>query len=224
MNIELSNRLKKLPPYLFVEIDRAKKKAVSEGRDIIDLGIGDPDIPTPRHIIETLHRASLNSKTHRYALDEGLPELRIEIAKWYRARFNVDLDPDREILPLIGSKEGIAHIPLAFVNPGDFVLVPEPCYPPYKSGTILAGGIPQIMPLSSRNGFLPDFRHMKPHVLSRAKMLFINYPNNPTGATCEKRFFREIAKIASRENIIVCHDAAYTELSYDGYRPPSFWK
>ncbi len=222
MNIELSNRLKKLPPYLFVEIDRAKKKAVSEGRDIIDLGIGDPDIPTPKHIIEALHRASLNSKTHRYALDEGLPELRIEIAKWYRARFNVDLDPDREILPLIGSKEGIAHIPLAFVNPGDFVLVPEPCYPPYKSGTILAGGIPEIMPLSSRNGFLPDFRHIKPHVLSRAKILFINYPNNPTGATCEKKFFREVAKIASRENIIVCHDAAYTELSFDGYRPPSF--
>lgn len=222
MNIELSDRLKKLPPYLFVEIDRAKKKAVSDGRDIIDLGVGDPDIPTPKHIIEMLHKASLDPKTHRYALDEGLPELRIEIAAWYKRRFNVSLDPETEVLPLIGSKEGIAHIPLAFINPGDTVLIPEPCYPPYRSGAILAGGIPEIMPLTAEKNFLPDFRHVKDHVLGKAKLMFINYPNNPTAATCEKKFFDEVVKIAERENIIVCHDAAYTELCFDGYRPPSF--
>ena len=136
MRIEISDRLKRLPPYLFVEIDRAKKTAIEKGADVIDLGIGDPDRATPKHIIEALHRATLNPVTHRYALDQGYPELRIEIANWYKDRFNVSLDPDSEILPLIGSKEGIAHMPLAFVNPGDIVFVPEPCYPPYKSGTI----------------------------------------------------------------------------------------
>lgn len=222
MNIELSDRLKQIPTYLFVEIDRAKKEALRAGRDIIDLGIGDPDMATPKYIIDALHRASLDPKNHKYTLDEGLPQLRTEIAKWYKTRFNVELNPDAEVLPLIGSKEGIAHIPLAFVNPGDFALVPEPCYPPYKSGTILAGGIPQIMPLYSNNNFLPDFKHIKPHVFDRTKIMFINYPNNPTAAVCDKNFFKEVVKVASRENIIVCHDAAYTELSFDGYEPPSF--
>lgn len=222
MRIDLSDRLKKLPPYLFVEIDKAKKRALNQGRDIVDLGIGDPDLPTPRYIIDALHKASLNPKTHKYALDAGYPDLRNEIAKWYKTRFDVELDPDREVLPLIGSKEGIAHIPLAFINPGDFVLVPEPCYPPYKSGTIFAGGVPQIMPLLASNNFLPDFKHIKNHILNRAKIMFINYPNNPTSATCGESFFREVARIASRENIIVCHDAAYSELSFDGYNPPSF--
>jgi len=222
MKIELSERLKRLPPYLFVEIDKAKKKARAEGRDIIDLGIGDPDIPTPRYIIDALYQAALDSKNHRYALDEGLQELKEEIAKWYAARFGVKLNPDDEILPLIGSKEGIAHIPLAFVNAGDVVLVPEPCYPPYKSGTILAGGVPYVMPLKAENGFLPEIKNIKRDILKKAKLLFINYPNNPTGATCDAGFFDEVIRVASSNNIIVCHDAAYTELSFDGYRPPSF--
>lgn len=222
MVLEISRRLKKLPPYLFVEIDRAKKTAIQSGRDVIDLGIGDPDQPTPKFIIEALHRATLNPKNHRYALDRGLPELRIEIARWYSRRFGVELDPDREILPLIGSKEGIAHIPLAFINPQDIALVPEPCYPPYKSGVILAGGEICIMPLLEKNMYLPELKSIKHHILSRTKLMFLNYPNNPTSAICGKSFFREVIKFAKKHNIIVCHDAAYSEISFDGFRPPSF--
>lgn len=222
MDIILSERLKKLPPYLFVEIDRSKKKAIEEGRDIIDLGIGDPDQPTPKFITEALHRASLNPETHKYALDKGLPELRIEIARWYKSRFNVDLSPDDEILPLIGSKEGIAHIPLAFINNGDIGLVPDPCYPPYNSSVIFAGGEPYRMPLLEKNAFLPDLHHIKASILSRAKLIFLNYPNNPTASVCDRSFFREVVKFAMKHNIIVCHDAAYSELSFDGLKVPSF--
>ena len=221
-NIELSERLKKLPPYLFVEIDRAKKKAEVEGRDIIDLGIGDPDQPTPRFIIDALHKASLNPSTHKYALDAGLPEFRVEIAKWYKKRFNIELDPDKEVLPLIGSKEGIAHIPLAFINNGDVALVPDPCYPPYKSSVMFAGGEPVIMPLLQKNAFLPDLHSIKPHVLSKAKLMFLNYPNNPTSAVCDMAFFNEAVKFAERHNIVICHDAAYSEISFDGLKVPSF--
>ncbi|MBL7156955.1 MAG: LL-diaminopimelate aminotransferase [Candidatus Omnitrophica bacterium] len=221
-NIDLSTRLKKLSPYLFVEIDTARKKAQQEGRDIIDLGVGDPDQPTPRFIIDALHRASLKPQTHKYALDRGFPELRIAIARWYKFRFNVDLDPDREILPLIGSKEGIAHIPLAFINQGDTALVPDPCYPPYNSGVIFAGGEPHKLPLLRENRFLPDLRHVKPGVLHKAKIMFLNYPNNPTAAVCDKSFFKDVVKFATKHNIIVCHDAAYSELSFDGLKIPSF--
>ena len=222
MNIEISDRLKQLPPYLFVEIDKAKRKLRESGKDIIDLGIGDPDSPTPKYIIDALNKAVRDPKTHKYALDEGHTGLRIEIAKWYKDRFGVTLDPDSEVLPLIGSKEGIAHIPLAFVNPGDTVLVPDPCYPPYKSGTIFAGGTPHVMPLTKENGFLPDLKSINPHVAKKAKMMFINYPNNPTGATCDKGFFKDVVHFAERDNVIVCHDAAYSEMFFDGYRPPSF--
>lgn len=219
---DLSRRLNALPPYLFVEIDRAKKKALEAGRDVIDLGVGDPDEPTPKFIIDALHRASLRPETHKYALDKGLPLLRIEIAKWYKKRFGVHLDPDREILPLIGSKEGIAHIPLAFINQGDAGLVPEPCYPPYNSSIIFAGGEPYKMPLLKKNSFLPDLRGIKSSVLDRAKIMFLNYPNNPTSAVCDKSFFKEVVKFATKHNIIVCHDAAYSELSFDGLKVPSF--
>lgn len=222
MKIEVANRLKKLPPYLFVEIDKAKRKALAEKRDVIDLGIGDPDIPTPKHILKSLHKASLNPKTHKYALDAGLPALKQEIAKWYKKRFNVKLDPDKEILPLIGSKEGIAHIPLGFINKGNYTLVPDPCYPPYKTGTIFAGGIPIIMPLLKENDFLPDLKDIKKSVLKRTNLMFLNYPNNPTSAVCTKSFFKEAIKFAEKNNIIICHDAAYTELCFDGYKPPSF--
>jgi len=222
MNIDLSGRLKKLPPYLFVEIDKAKKAAIQAGRDVIDLGVGDPDRPTPRFIIEALHRASLRPEMHHYALDKGLPELRIAISRWYKSRFNVDLDPDREILPLIGSKEGISHMPLAFINPGDVALVPDPCYPPYNSSIIFAGGTPYKLPLLGKGSFLPNLHHLKPSLSSKAKMMFLNYPNNPTTAICDKSFFREVVRFAARHNIIVCHDAAYSELSFEGFTSPSF--
>ncbi|MFH1406941.1 MAG: LL-diaminopimelate aminotransferase [Candidatus Omnitrophota bacterium] len=222
MNIEFSERLKKLPAYLFAEIDRVKREAKKTGRDIIDLGVGDPDKPTPEHIIERLYDAAKDPSTHRYALDLGLLELRKSIAGWYKRRFNVALNPETEVLPLIGSKEGIAHMPLAFVNPGDEVLIPDPCYPPYKSGTIFAGGIPHLMPLLEENYFLPDLESIDVQVAKRAKLMFLNYPNNPTSACAAKEFFKQVLDYAQRYNIMICHDAAYSEIAYDGYKPASF--
>jgi LL-diaminopimelate aminotransferase len=210
-----------LPPYLFVEIDRAKKRAFDEKRDVIDLGVGDPDQPTPRFIIDALKEAVDDPKTHRYALDQGLPELRQAIAKWYKSRFNVELNPETEILPLIGSKEGIAHMPLAFINPGDMVLVPDPCYPPYRSGTLFAGGDILPMPLVEAHNFLPDVRSINHHLLKRARMMFLNYPNNPTAACATKGFFDEAVHFAAKHGIIICHDAAYSEIAFDGYKAPS---
>ena len=222
INVDTSNRLKKLPPYLFAEIDKIKKKAISEGRDIIDLGVGDPDRPTPMHIIEQLYEAAKDAKNHRYAMDMGLLKLRETIATWYKKRFDVELDPESEVLPLIGSKEGIAHIPLAYVNHGDEVLIPDPCYPPYKSGTIFAGGVPYLMPLLPENDFLPDLGAIDYQVARRAKIMFLNYPNNPTSAVATEEFFKRVIEYANENNIIICHDAAYSEMSYDGYKPPSF--
>ena len=222
MNIEISERLKNLPPYLFLEIDRAKRKAMQEGRDIIDLGIGDPDQPTPQFIIDALNEAANDPSTHRYALDSGLSELRQEIASWYKKRFNVSVDPDNEILPLIGSKEGIAHMPLAFINPGDTALVPDPCYPPYKSGVIFCEGKIELMPLLDKNNFLPDISGINKAVAKKARIMYLNYPNNPTAACADLKFFEDVVNFATKNNIIVCHDAAYTELSFDGYNPPSF--
>jgi len=221
-NIEIADRLKNLPPYLFAEIDKIKKKARDEGRDIIDLGVGDPDKPTPMHIIDKLHQAASDPQNHRYAMDMGLLKLRETIADWYKRRFDVSLDPEKEILPLIGSKEGIAHIPLAFINHGDEVLVPDPCYPPYKSGTILAGGVPYLMPLLAENGFLPDLDAIDYQVAKRAKIMFLNYPNNPTSAIATEEFFKKAIEFANENDIIICHDAAYSEMSYDGYKPKSF--
>lgn len=218
----LSKKLEALPPYLFLEIDKAKRKARAEGRDIIDLGIGDPDLPTPKHIIEALYIAAKDPATHRYALDQGMPVLRRAIQGWYKRRFNVKLDPESEILPLIGSKEGIAHFPLAFINQGDYNLVPDPCYPPYKGGTILAGGKPYLMPLLESNSFLPDLGKIPASILKKAKIIYINYPNNPTSATAEKDFYCEVVKFALKNKLIVLSDLAYSEMSYDGYQPSSF--
>lgn len=220
--IHAAERLTKLPPYLFAEIDRLKREALAKGRPIIDFGVGDPDLPTPSIIVEELKRASEDPKNHRYALDQGMPELRKAIAEWFRGRFSVDLDPDSEILPLIGSKEGIAHMPLAVINPGDVVLVPDPGYPPYRSGTLFAGGVPHLMPLSAEHDFLPDFNDLEPAVLSKAKMMFLNYPNNPTAACAPLSFFEDTVRFAEKHGLLVCHDAAYTEIAFDGYRPPSF--
>jgi len=218
---EFSDRLKCLPPYLFAEIDKAKRRAKAEGRDIIDLGIGDPDLPTPKHIIDALNKAAKDPLNHHYALDAGMPQFRQAIAKWYKKRFKVVLDPDTEILPLIGSKEGIAHFPLAFINPGDYVLVPDPCYPPYKNGTTFAGGIPYIMPLLGENDFLPDLSRIEKGVLGKVKTMFVNYPNNPTGAVADREFYSKVLDFSEKNNILICSDAAYSEVCYDGYKPMS---
>jgi len=219
---KLSKKLTSLPPYLFLEIDKAKRKARAAGRDIIDLGVGDPDQPTPAHIIEKLCQAVKDPATHRYALDQGMPILRQAIADWYQKRFGVVLDPDREILPLIGSKEGIAHLPLAFLNPGDYSLVPDPCYPPYRGGTILAGAKVYLMPLLESNAFLPDLERIPSNIRSKARLIYINYPNNPTSATAERGFYEELIAFANKNKIVVVSDLAYSEIAYDGYRPPSF--
>lgn len=221
MRIEKADRLKKLPPYLFAEMDRAKRKAQDAGRDIIDLGVGDPDQPTPRHIVDKLYEAASDPDNHHYALDLGMRAFRENIARWYQKRFGVTLDPDTEILPLIGSKEGLAHLPLGLINPGDTVLVPEPCYPPYRSATIFAEGNPEYLPLLEENGFLPRLNKIPPAVCARARLLFLNYPNNPTAATAPEAFFAQAVKFAREHNIALAQDAAYSELAFDGYRASS---
>lgn len=223
MNIfEKAERLKKLPPYLFKEIDRKKTEVRARGVDIIDLGIGDPDLPTPPHIIEALKKAAEDPGNHRYPSYSGMGDFKEAVAKWYQERFGVELDPDTEVVSLIGSKEGIAHFPLAFVNPGDVALVPAPAYPVYHIATMFAGGESYFMPLMSENRFLPDLNAIPDKITSRARIMFINYPNNPTSAVADLEFFRKVVEFARDNNILVCHDAAYTEMAFDGYRPPSF--
>ncbi len=222
MNINISERLKKLPPYLFAELDQLKKREIAKGKDIIDLGVGDPDQPTPGYIVEELKKTAGNPANHKYSLSRGMDRLRSSIANWYENRFGVKLDPFKEILPLIGSKEGITNIPLAFINPGDVALVPDPCYPPYKSGTIFAGAKNYLLPLLEKNDFLPDLESIDKAVLTRAKMMFLNYPNNPTSAVAPPGFFDKVVALAAKNNIIVCHDAAYSEICFDDYKPTSF--
>ncbi len=221
--VDFSDRLKKLPPYLFVALDAAKRKARAEGKDIIDLGVGDPDLPTPTPIIEALAKAAKNPSNHRYALDQGLPELRRTIQEWFKKRFNVPLHADEEILPLIGSKEGLAHLPLGLVNPGDAVLIPDPCYPPYRSGVLFAGGQVISLPLLEKNDFKVDFTSIK-RSSKKIKLLFLNYPNNPTGATADATFFDDAIDFCRRNHIILCHDAAYTEIAFGGHKPPSLFE
>jgi LL-diaminopimelate aminotransferase len=221
MNFDRAERLKKLPPYLFAEIDKKKKAAIAAGHDVINLGVGDPDTPTPAFIIEELDRAARDPKNHQYAFDNGLPEFRRAIARWYDRRFGVKLDPDREVYPTIGSKEAIAHFPLAVLNPGDVALVPEPGYPPYRSGTIFAAGEPHLMPLRAENGFFPDLDAIPASVLAKAKLIYVNYPNNPTAAVATPEFYAKLVAFASVHGLIVASDAAYTEVYYDR-EPMSF--
>lgn len=215
MIFEKAERLKHLPPYLFAEIDRKKKEVAAKGIDIISLGIGDPDLPTPNHIVERLKTASENPKNHKYPDYEGMYEFRSAAAKFVERRFNVTFDPTTEVVSLIGSKEGIAHIPLAFVNPGDYVLVPDPAYPVYNIGTLFAGGTSYIMPLKEENGFLPDLKAIPESVLKKTKIMHINYPNNPTSAMADKTFFKDVIELALKYKFIVCHDMAYSELFYE---------
>ncbi|MFP5213775.1 MAG: LL-diaminopimelate aminotransferase [Acidobacteriota bacterium] len=222
MIFEKADRVRQLPPYLFKEIDRLKAELAAKGVDVINLGVGDPDLPTPKHIIDRLKTASEDPANHQYPSYSGMNNFRVSVANWYKKRFNVDLDPPTEVLTLIGSKEGIAHLPLAFINPGDLALVPSPAYPVYQIATMFAGGESYIMPLTRENRFLPDLDAIPADVARRAKLMFINYPNNPTGATAERDFYEKVLDFAREYNIIVCHDAAYTEMAFGGYKPMSF--
>ncbi len=222
MKIEKADRVKKLPPYLFKEIDRVKAEIIEKGVDVIDLGVGDPDLPTPPHIIESLKKAVDDPSTHRYPSYSGMNDFKEAVSRWYGRRFGVELDPGTEVVTLIGSKEGIAHLPLAFINDGDIALVASPCYPVYHTATMFAGGSAHFLPLKKENRFLPNLDDVPHDIASRAKLMFINYPNNPTAAVADEDFFSKVIDFANRYNIIVCHDAAYTELAYDGYKPISF--
>jgi len=220
--IEHATRIKTLPPYLFAAIDKMKQEAIARGIDIINLGIGDPDLPTPAPIIERLMQASADPKNHRYPSYEGLLSFRTAVANWYKRRFGVSLDPETEVITLIGSKEGIGHIPLTFVDPGDVVLVPSPGYPVYPVATSFAGGTPYLMPLTRKNGFLPDLGAIPKDMARKAKLMFLNSPNNPTSVVASKDYFKKVVAFAQEHRVIVCHDAAYSEIFYDGQRPASF--
>ncbi len=217
-----SRRMDHLPPYLFARIDEMKEEKQRQGVDIIDLGVGDPDLPTPKHIVEALCAAARDPKNHHYPSYAGMPAYRRAVAEWYRRRFGVDLEPMKETLALIGSKEGIAHIAEAFVNPGEVVLVADPGYPVYKTSTLFAEGKVYEMPLSPENNFLPVLEDIPADVVKQARMIFINYPNNPTAAVAPLSFFEEVVEFAREHGIVVVHDNAYSEIAFDGYRSPSF--
>src|SRR3989338_4026960 len=217
-----SGRLQQIPPYLFAEISKKIDQARKKGVDVISIGIGDPDLPTPKHIIAELERAANDPKNHQYPDYEGMLSFREAVAAWYKKRHNVTLDPVSEVLALIGSKEGSLHLSLAFVNPGDYVLVPNPCYTPYRTSTILANGIVYDLPLLEVNGFLPQLDKIPKDVVKKAKILYLSYPNNPTTAVAEKDFYKGVVDFAKDNGIIVCSDNPYSEIAFDGYKPLSF--
>ena len=218
MTFEYAERIKRLPPYLFAEIEKIIKEKKAQGIDLISLSIGDPDLPPPKFVIEALKEEVANPKNHNYSFSQGEPDFREAVAGWYKKRFNVDLQQD-QVVALLGSKEGIANIARAFINPGDRVLVPDPAYPVYANGsTILCDGTAVPLPLLEENGFKPDFEAVN---AKNAKMMFLNYPNNPTAATVDKEFLKEAVDFAKDNNIILCYDNAYSEITYDGYRAPS---
>lgn len=220
--MRLSHRLDKLPPYLFVEISRKIAEKHAKGEDVISFAIGDPDMPTPDDIIEQLCMAAHNAANHHYPETSGLLELCQSISVWYKKRFDVTLDPNREVLPLIGSKEGIGHISFCLIDPGDIALVPDPGYPVYSMSTLLSGGEIFYMPLLEANDYLPNLDAIPGEIIKKAKVLWLNYPNNPTGATAELSFFIKAVSFAKKYDIAICHDAPYTEVAYDGYKAPSF--
>ncbi|MDD2401251.1 MAG: LL-diaminopimelate aminotransferase [Clostridia bacterium] len=217
-----ATRIKKLPPYLFARIEKKIEEAKEKGIDIISFGIGDPDMPTPQPIIDELCKEANNTINHQYPSSVGMLSFRQAVSDYYKTNFGVELDPRKEVINLIGSKEGIGHINFCYVDPGDINLVPDPGYPVYGIGTLLAGGEVYPMPLLEKNGFIPDLTKIPEEVARKAKLMFINYPNNPTGAVAGKEFFVEVVDFAKKYNIIVCHDAAYTEIAFDDYRPTSF--
>lgn len=217
-----AQRIRNLPPYLFARIERLIAEKRGAGIDVISLGIGDPDRPTPEHIIEELIKEAKNPANHQYPSSVGMLSYRQAVAHWYKNRFGVELDPGTEVVSLLGSKEGIAHISWCYLNPGDIILVPDPGYPVYSGGAILAGAEPYFVPVYPESGYLPDFDSIPSDVARRAKMMFINYPNNPTGAVADEAFYRKAIDFAREYEVLICHDAAYSDVAYDGYKPLSF--
>ena len=219
--MRLARRVENLPPYLFAELDKRVAAKRAEGADVISLGVGDPDLPTPAHVVEALRTAVQDPSTHRYPSYFGLPAFREAVADFYGRRFGVSLDPETQVQPLIGSKEGLAHVAVAFVDPGDETLVPDPGYPVYDIATRLAGGTSVFMPLTAATGFLPDFDATAASVTERTKMLWLNYPTNPTAAVADVGFFARAVAFARDHDLLLAHDAAYSEITFDGYVAPS---
>lgn len=222
INIEFAERLKGLPPYLFVEIDKARRAALAQGRDVINLGVGDPDYPTPGHIVEAMKQALDDGNNHHYAFDAGLPALRQEIARWFQSRFHVSLNPDTEIYPLIGSKEGLAHLPLGIINPKDKVALTDPAYPAYRPAILFAGGKIVPVPLKAGQGFLPDLARIEK--INNLKMMLVNYPNNPTATTAPRAFYEGLVRLAKEKGFILCSDMAYSEVYFDNEKPVSIFE
>ena len=216
-----SRAMQDLPPYLFARIEQKIADCKEQGIDVINLGIGDPDLPTPRHIIDRMAQSIYDAANHQYPSSVGLLEYRQAVADWYKSRFNVDLDPKTEIVSLLGSKEGIAHISFAYLDPGDVNLVPDPGYPVYNIGTRLAGGQSYIMPLREENKYLPVLEDIPAAIAQQAKLMFINYPNNPIGVAADRAFYVKLVDFARAYDILICHDAAYSEMAYDGLKPLS---
>jgi LL-diaminopimelate aminotransferase len=218
--VRTAQRIANLPPYLFAEIDRKKEAKQAQGIDVISLGIGDPDTPTPDHIVDAMAEAIRNPKNHQYPSYVGSKPYRQAASKWMMDRFGVDVSPETETLALIGSKEGIAHLFLAFVDPGEYTLVPGCGYPVYHTGGILAGGLTHWMPMTEENGFLADFESTPADILAKAKMMFLSYPNNPTSAIATPEYFDRAIAFAKEHDLLLIHDNAYSEIGYDGYKPP----
>ena len=220
--MRFAQRLDLVPPYLFAELERKVDERRKAGVDVISLGIGDPDLPTPAPVVAALRQAAASPSTHQYPTNRGLEHFRNAVAGFYSDRFGVELDPAAEIVPVLGGKEGVAHIAFACLDPGDVALSPEPGYPPYTSGPLFAGAHVEYLPLREENGFLPDFGEIPEEALTRANLLFLNYPNNPTGAIAPEGFFERAVAFAREHGLIVVHDNAYSEIAFDEYRPPSF--
>ncbi|MFB2894671.1 pyridoxal phosphate-dependent aminotransferase [Aerosakkonemataceae cyanobacterium BLCC-F50] len=220
--MQFAQRLEKIPPYLFAELDRKRNELISQGVDIINMAIGDPDKPTPVHIVTAMHEAIDDPSTHNYPPYQGTKEYRQAVVNWMERRFGVSgLNPETEVIPSIGSKEAIHNTFLAFVEPGDYTLIPNPGYPVYRTSTFFAGGEPYYMPLLPERGFLPSLQAIPEQVASKAKLLWVNYPNNPTGATASLEFFAQLVQFCQKYDILLCHDHAYSEIAYSGYQPPS---
>jgi LL-diaminopimelate aminotransferase len=220
--MKFARRIDLVPPYLFAELERKIEEKRKAGVDVLSLGIGDPDLPTPPAVVEEMQHRVASPETHRYPSNHGLAAFREAVARFYEERFDTDVDPDAEVVPVLGGKEGVAHIALACLEPGDICLAPEPGYPPYTSGPLFAGAELHYLPLGRENAFLPDLEALPADVWQRANLLFLNYPNNPTGAIAPGGFFPSVVELARRHEVIVVHDSAYSEIAFDGYRPPSF--
>ncbi|MCD6384864.1 LL-diaminopimelate aminotransferase [Candidatus Sumerlaeota bacterium] len=217
--VAIAHRLSAVPEYLFTSLAEKRRVLESAGKKIIDLSIGDPDLPTPQIIINRLKEAVDNPEHHRYPQGKGSEEFRSATARFYRRRFGVELDPETEVMAVVGTKEGLAHLPLALINPGEYALVPDPAYPVYRTAVCLAGGVVVALPLLAENDFLPDLKALSDTILKRTKLLFLNYPNNPTGAIATQAFYQEVCELARRYNFIICQDNAYADI-YCGDEPP----